>query len=258
MAGIHTRQVCENSDGTMNVEDIRHVFRKDNDDHFAKTTLICLENTHNMTGGIALSKAYTDQVGSLAQDLGVKVHLDGARIFNASCALGISVTSLCESVDSISVCLSKGLGAPLGSLVVGDAEFIRLAKRARKRVGGGMRQAGVVASMGMYALTHNIHRLQEDHQRAQRVARELVSHGFYQPQQGKVDTNIVYFALPSECGISKQEFVSRLVSEHGVQIGSGYSRNGDWFRVVTHLDVTDECIDRTLGGIMKLCKRSLN
>lgn len=252
MAGVHTRQVCERSDGTMNFDDIRHVFRKDNDDHFAKTTLICLENTHNMAGGIALTKSYMDQVAIVAQGLGVKVHLDGARIFNASCALGISLASLCESVDSISVCLSKGLGAPLGSLVVGNAEWIRLAKRARKRVGGGMRQTGVVASMGMYALTHNVHRLHEDHQRAKRVARELVSHGFYQPQDGQVDTNIVYFALPKNCAVSKHDFVSRLVSEHGVQIGSGYSQNGDWFRIVTHLDISDECIDRALEGILKV------
>lgn len=239
----------------MNLEDIQHVFRRDNDDHFAKTAVICLENTHNMTGGIAISKEYTDQVGILSKNLGIPVHVDGARIFNASIALGISMSSLCESVDSISVCLSKGLGAPIGSLVVGNTDFIRLAKRARKRVGGGMRQAGVIASMGMYALTHNVQRLEEDHQRARRLAQELVSCGFYQPQQGNVDTNIVYFALPSTCTLSKQEFTSRLFTEYGVQVGFGYSRNGDWFRIVTHLDINDEDIDRALEGMRKLCLR---
>ena len=228
------------------------MFRRDNDDHFAKSALICLENTHNMTGGIAISKEYTDQVGILSKNLGIPVHVDGARIFNASIALGISMSSLCESVDSISVCLSKGLGAPIGSLVVGNTDFIRLAKRARKRVGGGMRQAGVIASMGMYALTHNVQRLEEDHQRARRLAQELVSCGFFQPQQGSVDTNIVYFSLPSTCTLSKQEFTNRLFSEYGVQVGFGYSRNGDWFRIVTHLDIKDEDIDRALEGIRKL------
>jgi threonine aldolase len=236
----------------MDLQDLQHVFRRDNDDHFAKTTLICLENTHNMTGGIALSKAYVDSVGAAAQSWDIAVHMDGARIFNAACALNISVASLCESVDSISVCLSKGLGAPLGSLVVGNAEWIRLAKRARKRVGGGMRQTGVVASMGMYALLNHVQRLGEDHRRARRIAEELVQHGFYQPQHGQVDTNIVYFALPEDCGVSKHEFVDRLASEYGVLIGYGYSRNGDWFRIVTHLDVDDECIDRAIEGILRI------
>ncbi len=138
---------------------MRDCYRQDNDDHFAKTELICLENSHNMMGGRALKRSYIDEVSVFAKDLGVKVHIDGARIFNASVSLDIPVADLCSGADSVSICLSKGLGAPLGSVLVGEKEFIRLAKRARKRVGGGMRQVGVVASMAKFAISNNVERL---------------------------------------------------------------------------------------------------
>jgi len=256
LGGVHTRQVSERSDdGTMDVSDIRDVFRTDNDDHFAKTELICLENTQNMLGGVALPVSYMDTVAQLAAELHVKVHVDGARIFNTACALKVSVAELCRSADSVSVCLSKGLGAPVGSVLVGDSEFIRLAKRARKRCGGGMRQAGVIASMGMYALLHHVDRINEDHSRAKRIARELASHGFIQPQGGNVHTNIVYFGLPDDSLVSKDELCRRLFSEWGVRIGAGYSRGGDLFRIVTHLDVDDEGVDRAIEGIWTLCRK---
>ena len=153
----------------------------------------------------------------------------------------------------MSICLSKGLGAPLGSVLVGEPEFIRLAKRARKRVGGGMRQVGVVAAMGHYALLHNIERLKDDHVRARLFAEELHRYGFQQPQEGKVDTNIVYFGLPENSLIEKEKLQMRLNDEYGVKLSGGYSRGGELFRIVTHLDVDDEGIERALDGIISLC-----
>ena len=142
------------------------------DDHWPITSLLCLENSHNMCGGVALPKEYFDRMGKLAHSdkmNNVKVHVDGARIFNAAVAQGIDVKNLCENVDSVSICLSKGLGAPLGSVLVGEENFIEVAKRARKRCGGGMRQVGVVASMGLFAVQNNVERLAEDHIRAKKV-----------------------------------------------------------------------------------------
>lgn len=256
LGGVHSREVIENSDGTMDLDLIKDRFRLDDDDHCAKTELICLENTHNMMGGTAIPTSYIDSVSSLATDLGIKVHLDGARIFNAAVALGVSVKDLCRGADSVSICLSKGLGAPLGSILVGESEFIRLAKRARKRVGGGMRQVGVVAAMGNYALHHNVERLEEDHHRAKRIAKELYNNGFKLAHEGNVDTNIVYFGLPENSSIQKEDLRPRLLEEYGVKITGGYSKGGELFRLVTHLGVDDEDIERAIEGIINLALKN--
>ena len=252
LGGVSSRQIQENLDGTMDLDSIRDCYRLDNDDHFAKTELICLEQSHNMMGGKAVDKTYIDQVSLLAKELDVKVHIDGARIFNASVALGIPVKELCQGVDSVSVCLSKGLGAPLGSVLVGESDFIRLAKRARKRCGGGMRQVGVVASMGMYAIKNNIERLALDHEKAKKIAKTLHEAGFRQPQNGNVDTNIVYFGLPENSKVSKEDLPDRL-KEYGVLLGSGYNKGGELFRVCTHLDISDDDVDRALDSIIHVC-----
>lgn len=172
IGGIHTRQVQED-DATAELleDDVLDVVRNGRDDHWPVTTLLCLENSHNMCGGVALPKEYFDRIGRLAHSdkMGnINVHVDGARIFNAAVAQNIDVKDLCENVDSVSICLSKGLGAPLGSVLVGGEDFIELAKRARKRCGGGMRQVGVVASMGLFAVQNNVDRLAEDHIRAKK------------------------------------------------------------------------------------------
>ena len=183
--------------------------------------------------------------------------MDGARIFHAAAALGnVPVRELCGGADSVSVCLSKGLGAPVGSVLVGDAVFVRKARRARKRLGGGMRQAGVIAAMGMHALLYNVDRLGEDHDRATRLAGELTANGFRIPRNGRVDTNIVYFGLPDDSAVGMEEFVKRLSDEYGVRLGGGYTRpgyRGELVRVVTHLDISDEGIDRSIEGIVRIC-----
>lgn len=252
VAGVHPRQIVEDARGRLNLDDVRDVWRLDNDDHFAKTALVCVENSHNMMGGSVLGKAYMDDLGQLANELGIKVHVDGARIFNAAVSLDIPVGELCQSADSVSVCLSKGLGAPMGSLLVGSKEFIRLARRARKRMGGGTRQVGVVAAMGMYALENNVARLAQDHQGAKRIASVLYENGFYQPQNGKVQTNIVYFGLPESCTLSREEFICRLKEDHGVLVGSGYSKGGKLFRACTHLDVDDSNVEHAIQSILML------
>lgn len=255
LGGVHTRQLVEDSrTAELPVALVRDAVRSDDrDDHCAQTTLLCLENTHNMLGGVALSLDYMNATGELCRELTIGLHVDGARICNAAVALNVSVQQLCQAADSVSVCLSKGLGAPLGSVLVGETEFIRLAKRARKRCGGGMRQAGVVAAMGYYAIQHNYHRLNVDHERAKRLAGLLEDQGFRLPRQGKVDTNIVYFGLPETCSISKGDFSSRLSAEHGVKLTGGYSLGGELFRVVTHLDLNDEDIDRAANAMIQLC-----
>jgi threonine aldolase len=252
LGGIHTRQVIENDDAQFHPDDIRDSVRPDTDDHFPQTKLLCLENTHNMLGGVALSKMYMDQMGILAREMNIKSHCDGARIFNAAVAQDVSVAELCENIDSVSICLSKGLGAPVGSVLVGETEFIRLAKRARKRAGGGMRQVGVIAAMGIYAVRNNISRLTDDHARAKRIGSELKANGFFLPRGGKVDTNIVYFGLPEHSPTTKEDLCTRLYDGYGVKITGGYSKGGKLFRLVTHLGVDDEGVDRAIEGLVKL------
>jgi threonine aldolase len=254
LGGVHTRQVPEDAESAEFREDeVVDCIRKGVDDHWPETRVLCLENTHNMMGGVALSPSYINNMGRLCQAHGLSLHIDGARIMNAVVANHTSPAELCRAADSVSVCLSKGLGAPLGSVLVGSVEMIRLAKRARKRLGGGMRQAGVVAAMGLYALQNNVERLDQDHIRAQRLGAELQQHGFELLRGGLIDTNIVYFGLPEESRVSRQVFCQRLVEKYGVKVTGGYSKGGRLFRACTHLDVQDHDVDRAAESIVKLC-----
>ncbi|KAL3943494.1 MAG: hypothetical protein SGBAC_002459 [Bacillariaceae sp.] len=260
LGGVHTRQIIEDEDARMDPKNILDNIFPDTDDHCAKTTLLCLENTQNMLGGVALPPSYMSEMGKLAKEHQLKSHVDGARIFNAAIAQDVSAKDLCQDIDSMSICFSKGLGAPVGSVLVGDSEFIRLAKRARKRLGGGMRQAGVIASMCLFAAQHNIDRLADDHRRAQVIASELQNAGFLLPRNGQVDTNILYFGLPEDADISKQDFQQRLETEFQIQLTGGYSKGGELFRLVTHMGIDDEQTDRAIDGFLLLannCKQVL-
>jgi threonine aldolase len=250
IGGIYARQVSEDEHGQLSKQDVVDSIRHGYDDHWPISKLICIENSHNMCGGIALSKQYVDSISDIAHSNNLKIHMDGARIFNAAVAQQTPVAELCQSVDSISICLSKGLGAPLGSVLVGSSEFITIAKRARKRCGGGMRQGGYVAGMGYYAIRNNVDRLVEDHARAQKLGRALHDNGLYVMRDGIVDTNIVYFGLPESCPISRQEFTQRLWTDYGVKVTGGYSSGGRLFRAVTHLHIDDNMIDRAIEGIL--------
>jgi threonine aldolase len=255
MGGIYARQLPEGEfTAELDPEHIKDAVRDDSDDHWPETKLLCLENTHNMCGGVALSSDYMNQMGDLAHDLGLTCHVDGARIFNSVVAQNVQPKVLCQKIDSIAVCFSKGLGSPLGSVLIGESELIRLAKRARKRCGGGMRQAGVVASMGLYAVRNNVDRLAEDHARAKRVGAELMANGLIMLRDGVVDSNIVYFSLPEDTMTPTQDLARRANENYGVKFGAGYSKGGKLFRIVTHLGVDDEATDRCIEAVVNLCK----
>lgn len=256
LGGIHTRQLQEDAmTAELDMNQVKDAVRTDQDDHWPETKLLCLENTHNMCGGVAMSVDYMDRMASLAHSMNMKCHVDGARIFNSTVAQRITPKELCKSVDSISVCFSKGLGAPLGSVLIGESEVIRLAKRARKRCGGGMRQAGVVAAMGLYAVQNNVERLSQDHVRAKRIGAELQSNGLHLLRDGIIDSNIVYFSLPEDSKIETKDLARRAAKEYGVKFGGDYSKGGKLFRIVTHLGVNDEDTDRTIEAVVNLYRR---
>ncbi len=256
LGGIYAQQLPEDElTAELDPEHVKDAVRRDTDDHWPETKLLCLENTHNMCGGVALSPDYMNRMATLAHDLGLQCHVDGARIFNSLVAKDVPPSEMCRSIDSISVCFSKGLGAPLGSVLIGDTEMIRLAKRARKRCGGGMRQAGVVAAMGLYAVKNNVDRLKEDHVRAQRIGAELKSNGLVLLRNGIIDSNIVYFSLPDDSKITTEDLSRRASEEYGVKFGSGYSKGGKLFRIVTHMGVNDEDTDRAIEAVVNLSQR---
>ena len=212
--------------------------------HFPRTRLIALENTHNLCGGAPLEPAYLKAVGDIARRHGIKLHIDGARLFNAAVALGVPAQQLAVEADSISCCLSKGLAAPVGSLVCGSKDFILTARRARKVLGGGMRQAGVLAAAGIVALTEMVDRLAEDHANAHRLATGLAGVSGLKLDPERYKTNIVYFAVVKP-GLSAAELVAALQTE-GVRMLAAGPRT---IRAVTHYEVTAKDIDYTLDVI---------
>jgi threonine aldolase len=211
--------------------------------YIAPTGLVALENSHNLAGGSLLSRARTEEICERAHGLGLPVHLDGARIFNASAALGESVAALAQPVDSVMFCFSKGLGAPIGSMLLGTRAFIEEARRWRKLLGGGMRQVGVLAAAALVALEETPPRLHEDHAHAQRLARGLAEMRGVGIDPERVATNIVIFDV-SETGITSDEICARL-QERGV-LASGF---GSSIRMVTHYDVSLEDIETTLNEL---------
>jgi len=255
LAGIHARLLPNEPDGTLPIEAIEGAIRP-NDVHAPRTRLIALESTHNRCGGRALSPEYLNRVGKLAHANGIAVHLDGARLFNAAIALDVPVASLARSVDSVMICLSKGLGAPVGSLLLGTRQFIERARRMRKLVGGGMRQAGILAAAGIYALEHHVERLAEDHRNARRLAQGIASlPGLTLGAEGDLrrppETNLVYFQVDG-AALGDPSFdastLSRRLRERGV-LANPLGRRADQMRMVTHLDVTAQDIDEALGAL---------
>jgi threonine aldolase len=208
--------------------------------YIAPTGLIALENSHNLAGGAVLPRERTEEICERAHALNLPVHLDGARIFNAATALDESVADLARPVDSVMFCLSKGLGAPVGSMLLGKRDFIEEARRWRKVLGGGMRQAGVLAAAGLVALEETPQRLHEDHANAQRLARGLAELPGVEIDPERVVTNIVIFDV-SETGIAADEICARL-KERGV-LASGF---GSSIRMVTHYDVSREDMETAL------------
>ncbi|MCD6290341.1 MAG: low-specificity L-threonine aldolase [Anaerolineae bacterium] len=241
LGGIHPRVVPNQPDGTMDLQQIEDAIRPDNE-HFPRSRLIALENTHNRCYGTPITAEYTKAVSQIARRHGLKVHVDGARIFNAAIALGVDVKELVADVDSVMFCLSKGLAAPVGSVVCGTREFIAQARRTRKVVGGGMRQAGILAAAGIVALTEMVDRLAEDHANARRLAEGLANIDGLSVDLDRVSTNILYFDVTRET-LTAQELVDRLNAE-GVRVLSTGPRR---IRAVTNYHVSADDIDYALG-----------
>lgn len=248
LGGVILRTVPNDNRGRLNPDDIERAIRS-KDIHYPQTTLLCLENTHNRCGGTVLTADYTDKVCNLAHTHGLKVHLDGARIFNAAIALGVPAHALARSCDSVALCLSKGLSAPVGSLLCGSRDFIERARKFRKMLGGGMRQAGIIAAAGIVALETMVDRLAEDHANARRLTQGLAGIKGITLAQDEIPTNIVMFQISPP--LSPVEFVEAL-DRAGVKIGL---RDGRPFRAVTHCMVSSSDIDEALTRIEAVCSR---
>jgi len=245
LGGIMPHTIPNQPDGTLKLEDIEAAIRGD-DPHYPRTRLICLENTHNACNGAPLTPAYVSQVAALAHSRGLKVHVDGARIFNAAAALDVDVKSLAADVDSVTFCLSKGLSAPVGAMICGDEPFIAEVHRARKVLGGGMRQAGIIAAAGIVAIETMSLRLKDDHARARRLAEGFAA--LPGVSVGPAHTNIFYFSLTEECPLDGAGLATALKSR-GILLPNRGPRT---FRAVTHVWITDEDVETVLTAMAEI------
>lgn len=232
LGSIQPQPIAHQADGTMALDDIEATIKPD-DNHYARTTVIALENTF---GGKVLPVQYMQSVAAIAQRHGLGLHLDGARAFNACVALGMDIAVFTAPFDSVSICLSKGLGAPVGSVLVGRQDLIDKARRHRKMLGGGMRQSGILAAAGLYALDHHIKRLAEDHRRARKLAEGLAA--FAALTVTVPDTNIIFVDMERQLGAHFTDFLA----SRGVGVTGRYGQQ----RWVTHLDVDDAAVEGAL------------
>lgn len=226
-------------DGGLDLDDVQAAIRPPRAG-YPRTGVICIENTQNRCGGVVLSPDYMAKLASIADAGGVPVHMDGARIFNAAAALGIPAPELTRHVSSVQFCLSKGLAAPVGSVVAGDSAFIEQVRRQRKMVGGAMRQAGVIAAAGLVALEQMVDRLPEDHRRARRIAEGLAAIPDLVINLDSVQTNIIIFRPPAD--LSADQVIERF-ADRGIRI-SNYGTRG--LRMVTHYEIDDDAVEMTL------------
>ena len=254
IAGVHPRTLKNLPDGTLDLAEVEGQIRTGEDVHEAKTCLICIENTHNAMGGCVIKPSYMDELAAITKKHKLRLHIDGARILNAATALGVPPAELVKHADSVSMCLSKGLGAPVGSVVVGSRDFITQARRVRKSLGGGMRQAGVLAAAGLYGLEHISKHLHTDHQNAKQLAKGLVSLKEFDVHidPESVETNIVFFSIHSS-HITANELVKELAVPaefHGqlVVVRAG-AESPTLVRVLTHHWVTPDDINCTVDRI---------
>ncbi len=250
MGGVHPHTIPNQADGTLAPEDILAAIRGD-DAHLPPTRLITLENSHNRCGGAALTLAYTQQIGEIAQKHDLILHLDGARIFNAAAALEITPAELVAPADSVTFCLSKGLSAPVGSVICGEAEFIRKAHRIRKQLGGGMRQAGILAAAGIVALETIVPRLKEDHLRAGALAAGLAAIPGVRLDPGTPHTNMVYLTLENALPLDASQ-VALLLKEKNILVGVVGSRR---FRLVTHYWIDDEAVKQAVRAFQEVLQQ---
>jgi threonine aldolase len=234
-----------NVDGTLLPADVEAAIRP-NDVHYPRTAVVCLENTHNREGGVAITADQTAAVADVAHRRGVAVHLDGARVFNAAVALGVDVRSLTAPVDSVTFCLSKGLASPVGSVLCGTKDYIDIARKNRKMLGGGMRQAGIIAAAGIVSLTTMVDRLAEDHANAKLLVEGLAQIPGIQIDPNRPRTNLVFFDVTAPMGAAG--LVTRL-REYGIICNSSY---GQRIRMVPHYGIERSDIERTIRAIQEV------
>ena len=242
LAGVQTRLVPNDSQGRMDPDDVAAAIRPPGNLHFPRTSMLCLENTHNRCSGGVLTPEDTKAVCDVAHEAGVPVHLDGARIFNAAIALEVPAAELVREVDDLSFCLSKSLSCPVGSVLVGSQEFIDNARRWRKMLGGGMRQAGVLAAAGLVALDTMVDRLAEDHQNARRLAHGLANIDGLNVDPEQIQTNIVFFEVDTKLGTAADMIAA--LERQDVKVSYPGKQS---IRMVTHRHITPEDIEEALS-----------
>jgi len=248
LGGIHPHPINNQPDGTLSPEDILTSIQTE-DVHHTITRLVCLENTQNACGGVPLSVEYTRVVGEIAGRNNLSLHIDGARIFNAAAALDVPVRDLVEPADSVMFCLSKGLAAPVGSMLVGSKGFIARARHLRKMLGGGMRQVGVLAAAGLISLEKMAKRLGQDHARAKQLADGLKQVRGLVLDAGTASTNMVYFNLTEDVNLTVNQIMEE-AKKRGVLIDAAGNRR---FRLVTHYWVVDKSVEqavKVLGQVL--------
>lgn len=246
LSGV-TCQTIEGRRGILDVDDLLGRIQPD-DTHHPRTTLVCLENTHNRGGGTIYPLPNLEAIGAWAQDNRLKVHLDGARLLNAVAATGITAARYSQPCDTVSLCFSKGLGAPVGSVLAGTKEVIHEARRVRKLFGGAMRQAGILAAACIYALDHNVKRLADDHRHAQLLARAFEESPGFRVKAEEVETNIVWVTVDPSIHKSAEAVVHRFRDE-GIRC---LNLGENLIRLVTHLDVSAADVEKTVAVVRKL------
>ena len=243
LGGVSFHTVPNDDRGMLNPDDVRDAIRP-SDPHMPRTAAVCLENTQNACGGAPLTQDDMQAIANVAREGGVALHVDGARIFNAAVALEAPVSELARDADSVTFCLSKGLSCPIGSVIVGDADYIKEARRWRKMVGGGMRQVGVLAAAGIVALDNMVERLAEDHANARKLAEGLAQIPGVTIDPDSLPTNLVFFDIERE----DRDEIHRQLVQRGVKGGGGGKR----WRYVTHYGITESDIDYTLEQVREV------
>ncbi len=243
LGGVFAHTLPNQPDGTLLREEILAAIRPD-DIHHPVSKMLILENTHNRCGGVVLSTEYTNEISTLVRPKGLFLHLDGARIFNAAARLNKQVSELVSAFDSITFCLSKGLCAPVGSVLCGSKQFIQTARRFRKVLGGGMRQAGILAAAGIIAVEKMPERLKDDHRRAWQIAEGIGSLPGVNMEMGMPQTNMVFPTINPQSGHSATQIAERL-AEYGIKVGVVGDRR---LRLVTHYWITDEDVDVVINA----------
>ena len=243
LASVNIRQAANDARGRMDLDEIRSLIRP-REGHSPRTALICLENTHNYANGSALPASYTTEVANIAHEAGAALHIDGARIFNAACALETTPKELAKDAESVTFCLSKGLSAPMGSILCGSSEFIARARRNRRMVGGGLRQVGIVAAAGIVGLEEMVERLTDDHANARHLAKGLASIPGIVADPSVVETNILFWHHE---GIDTVKLNAEL-RERGVLSTMVHGR----LRMLTHYGIERQDIDDALATIREV------